>query len=213
MATSAPSPILASREALRATVAAVTSAPDRIAASLGLAREADDTWSIGHALANLGTIAFRQGKLDRAVELLEESLAIKRGIRDGSTIPYLLTSLGEVEAARGNLPLAIEHLAEAIPMILALGGRASLTDAAVGLAAVAERAGAPLVAARLLGAAEAAREELGIQRTDLDRQDFAARIPRLRAAVGSERFEGAWAAGRSGGVEAAVRAGLDAISA
>lgn len=188
-------------------------ARERYEASLGLARDAGDTWSIGHALANLGSIAYRQGELDRSVALLEEALAIKRRIGDGSTIPYLLTSLGEIEAARGKLPLAIERLAEAIPMALALGDRASLVGAGLGLATVAQRAGAPLVAARLLAAADAGREALGIQLTDLDRADLAAVIPLVRAAIGEAAFETAWALGRSDSLEAATRMGLDALAA
>jgi hypothetical protein len=73
-----------------------------------------------------------------------------------------------------------------------------------GLAAVLAFTGQPDPAARLLGAAEALRESLGVDLAPAERETHEETAAAVRAALGEEQFSDAWRLGRELALEQAI---------
>jgi Flavin containing amine oxidoreductase len=126
----------------------------------------------------------------------------------GWSVPHSLGGLACAEARLGDLDDAEAHLREAATLLLASPQPATAAMVMVGAALVAAGRDRPELAARLLGAADATRERIGVLpvgaervEADLAREAVAARLkePALAAAL---------AAGRDLGTEQALRAVL-----
>jgi hypothetical protein len=79
---------------------------------------------------------------------------------------------------------------------------------AEGLAGLAALAAEPERAARLYGAADALRTEIGAPRPPTERVAEARQIEAVRASLGGAAFDAAWSAGRALAPEQAVREAL-----
>jgi predicted ATPase/DNA-binding XRE family transcriptional regulator len=170
-----------------------------------LARETGDIAGLVPGLRHLGTVAQRRGEDERARDVLEESLRHARDLGDEHGYALTLIALGRVERDRGR-DGACRHHAEALGVMLRLGEPRGMAICLEDLAGTAAVRGDPPLAARLYGAAAAARERLGIM-PGPDRHQ-AARAE-VRGTMGDAAFESAWSAGRLLTLEAAARDALD----
>ncbi|MDT5070340.1 MAG: hypothetical protein QOK02_6495 [Mycobacterium sp.] len=115
-----------------------------------------------------------------------------------------LTSRSRVEIAQGEFEAADRDAHEALDLAAGLGGDLVIPFAIDCLAVVAAETGNHLVAARLFGAADAARQHMGLVRFKiLDERDEAA-IAVLRDALGENDFDDAWAEGAALSIEDAT---------
>lgn len=159
-------------------------------------------WLRAWSLALLGNVARIRGDLELARARVDEALAVAKsgGMRVDVPIDAdarLARAAGEPERAEslhhGALATSLE--AESvllIPMQLeALGGLAALAESFP-------------EAARLLGAAEAARDAHGLVRYAVDRDDYEADVERVRRALPDVEFDGAWEQGRAMSLDEAV---------
>ncbi len=150
---------------------------------------------VSSAYALLGRIALAQGDTARATTYLDEGL---RQLREQDFIWRLsdtLRSLGDLARDRGDLNGAMERYAESAKLAEEHGDRLFLANALTGIASVAAARRQPERAARLYGAAEALREELGTPDEGWERPAHERRVALVRAALSPEAFSAAWAAG------------------
>ena len=149
-------------------------------------RELGDGRRLAKTLNNLGVVAMRQGDYPVALECYQESLVLGRNTEDRDGVSLTLVNLGLVATRLGRLAAARQYLSEVLALIADLGAQR------VGTAAL-ETAGELLLeldradlAARLLGAAEALRQRIGLPQDVWWRQSQAALAGRLGTCLGDE---------------------------
>jgi predicted ATPase/class 3 adenylate cyclase len=177
--------------------------------SLARSREEGHFWGVPYSLTYLGWAAYRRGEYERATALQEDALARYRqlGIRRG--IAWVLTALGCVVQAQGAYALAATYLREGLQISQAIGTMGVLAEALEGAAWLAEATGQTALAARLVGAAEALREDLGAALHPVLRPGHERAVEALRDGLGEAAFATAWAAGRTLPLEEAVALALE----
>jgi predicted ATPase/class 3 adenylate cyclase len=165
---------------------------------LAISRELGDRGRIADALNNLGDVAIEQGDYPAARALSEESLAIGRELGDRDGIASSLHSLGGVAYLQGDLASARALYKEGLENRRELDDRLGIARALEGLAAVVADLGSSLRAARIWGAAERLREEIGTPLSPTERSHYDQRGAAARAAVGDDAaFDRAWQEGRA----------------
>jgi len=115
------------------------------------------------ALYNLADLAIAHGDLNEAERLHEASLALKRAQGDAWSVSNSLGSLAELAHKRGDLDAALQLYAQAVQAHRLVGDRRGLVYDLEGVAWIAAAKGHAARAARLLGAAEAQGEALGVR--------------------------------------------------
>jgi predicted ATPase/class 3 adenylate cyclase len=166
-------------------------------------------WNTAAAAEVLGEIAQRQGDLARAVALHEEALALRRELGPNPGIIRSLNNLGLAATEQGDLARATALHREALTLLRATGEQGNVAEGLEGLARVAGAQGQPACAAGLLGAAAALRETLRALLPPADHAAHERVVTAVRAALGTDAFEAAWAAGRARSVTEAIAAALE----
>jgi predicted ATPase/class 3 adenylate cyclase len=159
-------------------------------------------------LNNLGMLASEAGDGDGAIAYMEETLAIERKLGNPTGIADSLGNLAGLIAATGDVVRAAAFDAEALEIRRDLGDRLSMAHSLDSIAATASRARFPETAARLYGASERLREELGAPIPPSERGRYETGLTMTRSAVGDEAYERAWAAGRAVSLDDAIAEAL-----
>jgi non-specific serine/threonine protein kinase len=178
------------------------------AESLALARELGDQWGSAIVLGNLGHIALLQGDLEQAAAYLTNGLALERQVGDRNDMAVIRTNLGRVARKRGDVAQSEGLLREALAVAWELRDPGQCV---LGLEALAETAGAARQgerAARLLGAAAALRETLGVPQPRSQQAEVEQAVVAARAALGEEAWAAAFASGRTLSLEQAIAEAL-----
>ena len=151
------------------------------------------------ALIGLALGGRRAGDLDDAERQLREVLQWQRGLPDEPGNYLILVELGFIAELRGDAEgaLALQRRAGAIARPLPDPRAHALTWE--GLAGAESLAGRPVEAARLLGAAAAARAGVGLPLPAAERGDIERITARITAAIGPDRFAAEHARGRTSG--------------
>ncbi|HEX5504771.1 MAG TPA: tetratricopeptide repeat protein, partial [Thermomicrobiales bacterium] len=160
--------------------------------ALALGRADGDQDDTANALRLLGLVAYGRGDDDAAAALLEESLASFRAVGDRRGIALTLESLGAMALRRGEADRATALYRESLAVCRASGDTPGIATDLDDLAAVAESRDQHARAARLRGAADAARATIGAARPAPGRAAAGA-----RAALGEAAWAAAFAAGRA----------------
>ena len=169
----------------------------------------------GHARAFLRLILasapIEEGDLDSAVSQLEESLALCRELGDMRDIAMSLFTLGMIELIRGDLDRGAATLEEGARITRELKDRPGIAYHAWALGEVNALRGRPVRAARLWGAAEALREQMGmsLSQFDLAQSRYEQGLADVRSALSEASFEAAWAEGRAMSSEQAIDYALE----
>ena len=106
-----------------------------------------------------------------------------------------LTSRARLEIAQGELDAAERDAYDALELAASLGGDLVVPFALDCLAIVAAQSDNHLLAARLFGAADAARQHMGFVRFKILDEGDEATIAAVRDALGANDFDAAWAEG------------------
>lgn len=145
----------------------------------------------------LALLLLRGGEHDRAHALLSESLKLRSEVADEQGLAWAEIWLARVERARHRILearcLLERGLARAIQAYSRLYTAMGLEE----LGTVAALQGEVAWAARLFGAAEALREQLGAPKPPIERSEHEAQIAAVRAALGESSFQATWARGQS----------------
>ena len=174
--------------------------------SLAIAREIGNANGAARSLGNLGMIALDEHDFASARALFEESLAMMRELSDDDGSAIGLHLLGDVCRETGDLAAARACFADSLVILGRLGHKVRIAYSLDELAALAATLGDPAAAARLWGAAERLRDELGSP-APAAAEDVAA----ARAALRDDAaFDAAWREGRAWPLEQAIASALAA---
>ncbi len=141
-------------------------------------------------------LAVYQREPDRAIGLLEQSLARQEALGDEHAAARTRTSLGLAFLAKGDRQAAATHQRAAALVQASLGDRVGLSHSLEGLAASIAESGQARRAARLMGAAEAIRELIGLPLTQ-DDDAYHRALAALRAGLDQPTLTREWAEGKS----------------
>ncbi len=177
--------------------------------SMDRARAMGDLRMLYTSLGPLAVALHAQGQWAAARELYEQALEVAREIGAPFQIGHALSEIGRAECDEGRRDLALKHLAEGMTILHGLGNRPGVIDSLEGLADVAAGTAAPRRAARLWGAVDALRQEIGYPRTVHDRIAYERQVQPVRAILTAEAFDQAWDEGRAMSLDDAVRYALD----
>ncbi|HEX6763576.1 MAG TPA: tetratricopeptide repeat protein [Gaiellaceae bacterium] len=161
-----------------------------------LARGGGYTWFLGIALSNLSDLSLVRGDYAEARAGFEESLEVFREVGDERKIVEAATSLGIVASREGRRDEAEPLLREGLEYAEALVDKELAIWCIGGLVALADGAGEPERAARLLGAIEKLREETGHAVQPEERRVDEETRSALASELGEERFAAALLIGR-----------------
>ncbi|MER5491965.1 BTAD domain-containing putative transcriptional regulator [Streptomyces sp. NPDC002490] len=157
-------------------------------------RPAEEFAEMGLALA-----ARRRGRWDEADGYLRRWLAWNRQFDAEYGTALILAELGFVAELRGDAETALARHAEGLAAARETGDPRAVALALEGLAGARALAGRHRCAARLLGAAAAARSSVGAPLPRAERGDVDRVTGRAREALGEASYEAAFAEGAAGG--------------
>ncbi len=158
----------------------------------------------------LGLVAAAQGDYATARSHFEQCAAIRRRLGDKSFLAYSLGWLALCAVRLGDLAAARAALEEGVAVRRELGDEGGLAASCEGLAAVAAAEGRAHLAARLFGAAEAARERVGVRLPPSELPERAHNIAVARAQMAEDEFAAAYSKGQTMTLEQAVAYALEA---
>jgi len=172
--------------------------------SLALLRRANDEWGATLALLWLADARMRQGELNAAKLLWDQALAQSRGLGETWGIAWALGGLGDVARLEGDFVLAKKLLREDLMLHHEIGNKSQIPFPLEALANLHATLQQPRRAARLWGAAEAARLADNEPLPPSYQNDYAPYIEMARAQIGAEEFAKEWASGRALALEQAI---------
>jgi tetratricopeptide (TPR) repeat protein len=154
----------------------------------------------GFSLLFVAAVDAYEGKHEQALRHRQEAIALSR--TTASAYDLLAAQLGAADSHRrlGRPQEAFHMLREALPRVLDLRDPWALIACADTAIRVLVDAGLAEVAARLAGAADAMRDQLGVTRTRLDEVAVAEAVRAGRAQLG-QRWSDLETAGRQDTVE------------
>nr|WP_307826831.1 tetratricopeptide repeat protein [Streptomyces pactum] len=147
------------------------------------------------AEVGLGLVARRQGRLDDAEAHLRGWLEWCRRWEGDHGVAFILAQLGYIAEQRGDAGTARKLHREGLDSARRTGDPRALALALEGLAGAEALAGAYTEAARLLGAAAAARDAVGAPLPPAERGDVDRAIGRIRAHLAPEAYARAFRRG------------------
>ena len=121
-----------------------------------------------------------------------------------------LNNLGDVACGQGDYSAASALYQESLIMVRELGDPKGIANSLQSLAAVVDALGNHVRAARIWGAAERLREEIGFPLPPNDRPRYERRVAAARAVLGDDAaFDRAWQDGRALTLEQAIKVALE----
>jgi non-specific serine/threonine protein kinase len=178
--------------------------------ALAFRRTLADKHAIANSLNDLGATAFAQG--DPAAEaFLETSLQLRRELADRFGIPRCLHDLGAIALNRSNLARAHECFTQGLAIFRDQSDHRNAVKCLEGLAGVAAANHQTAQAARLFGAAEAAREAIGVPLPRTWRVNYDRAIAMVRQQLKAAELAAVWANGRTMSLEQAIAFALTEI--
>jgi tetratricopeptide (TPR) repeat protein len=172
--------------------------------ALGRFRALNDQWSIAVTTSNLAWISETDGELAEAQDWYEESRQIWEAVGDEQGIAMATADLGRVARRLHDMPRARALLEQALDRFTRLGNRRLATACLVELADIAADRGRADLAARMLGAAAALREDMGTPAWPEERTLEDEVLARARDRLGTGATQRGLNIGRSLSLENAV---------
>lgn len=182
---------------------------DQLQEATKLAGEAGFQWASSMSKYGLGIMAGRLGNLETARAYMNESAELaarfgnrRIGFSSRSELAHLLRENGLLDEAQ-------EIYGEVIPGWRELGHRAAIAHELECIAFILKRRGEPERAATLLGAAEALREVIDTDMTNVERVEYEKELSALRAGMAETDFQKAWSRGRELTMDEAIDLALN----
>jgi predicted ATPase/DNA-binding XRE family transcriptional regulator len=169
----------------------------------------DDRRTAVLALSSLGTLARHRGAYDAAIGFIEQGLEIHRQLGDRHGEADMTLALGNVAFERGDLTRAAEQYRQALPLADACSAWDTVARALEGLASVLAQRNRQLErAARLYGAAQALREQIGASVSGAGQPKHEPAVELAETLLGRPALLAAWHFGRGMSRERAVKLAL-----
>ncbi|MGH8104027.1 MAG: tetratricopeptide repeat protein [bacterium] len=175
--------------------------------ALAIFRDCNDRDGIAHILTSLGNVAFDQRDYETSASLYEEALEVNREIGNHALEAIVIHHLGLVAREQGERAVAKTLFKEALQLFRKLGDRSGFAECIEGLAGLAADSNARH-AARLYGAAERLREEIGSPIVPNDRPSYERDVLCVRNTLDPQSFSVAWAFGRAMSLDEALALAL-----
>jgi tetratricopeptide (TPR) repeat protein len=164
----------------------------------------------GHTILLFGMAmgARYRGRFEEAREQFAPLLQIFQDMGDFHRANMVQSEMAHMERMEGQYEKAKTLYRETILVWKRLGHRAAVANQFECLAFIAKASEQPDRAATLLGAAEALREKINIQMTDMERVEYDREVADLKANMTENDFTAAWEKGRSMTMDEAVELAL-----
>jgi predicted ATPase/DNA-binding SARP family transcriptional activator len=175
----------------------------------GLEQTAFQGWVLGH----LSQTEIREGNIISARAHAEEGLALSRQLGDSYGMALALETLGMAALAQGDPDQAEKFLIQGLKRVREPGFQIDTLEYLDALAYAANARERPARAARLLGAAEALREEIEAFRPPPEHATHARETSSIRDQLDEATWKTAWAEGCAMSLEEAVEYALTEESA
>jgi predicted ATPase/two-component SAPR family response regulator len=172
----------------------------------------------GHPRAYLSIIravaTLWQGDLDLATSRLEEAITRCRELGSLRDVAMAIFNLGGIHLRRDDTDRAIEAFEEGARISLQLGDLLGSAYYVWIFGDVNARLGNPARAARLWGAAEALREQMGMSfsRYDLAESGYQGDLAAVRSTLDDATFDAAWNEGRAMSPDQAIEYALEGLT-
>jgi predicted ATPase/class 3 adenylate cyclase len=178
--------------------------------SIVLFRALGENWPVGMPLGNLGALLLAAGDLEQAARISAEALAMNRQIQFHTGAAYDLIVQALIACRSGELDRAAALAQEALMLHHTARDERHYGDGLEACAIVYAAQGRMALAARLLGAATASRERIGMRRP-MDTPttaDIEVGVAPARAALGEQAWNAAYEAGKALSLEEAIAEAL-----
>jgi predicted ATPase/DNA-binding CsgD family transcriptional regulator len=173
--------------------------------SLAISRRLENHKGIYFGYFGLGQVALGRRDYPAATAFLHECLEFNRSVGDTRSMARAAYGLGDAAAGQGDYAMASTYYLESLTLANELGDRYHISWCLEGMARVALAYQQAAYAARLLGAAEALRAQLGTTQPPFRRAMYEHVLAGARAGMNPETFEAAWHAGQVMTLEQAVQ--------
>lgn len=165
--------------------------------SLALYQQLDDSAGVAFALNTTGELARERGDYVKAATAYEEFLRLVRQLGDRSRETVALLNLAYVTQQQGDSARAEALSREGLTLSRNLGSEPMAVGFLIALAGPASATDRLKRAARLLGAARALNEKLGLAENPADQIEFERYLAATREQLDETAFESAWGEGRA----------------
>jgi non-specific serine/threonine protein kinase len=176
----------------------------RLEQVISLARQSSDQSAVAFSLASLAQLEFHAGNLDRAQELFEAATIPATNLRWGWMVSAYRGWLARIHLRRGDLVATLQHTRAALRSARERGDRFTMLAALRVYAELQEGRGNLIAAARVYGLANGVDDFSAPFVGPLRETSFEERLAAVRAALGPDAFEAAWAEGEAMTLEDAV---------
>jgi len=157
---------------------------------LQTAREIDDKWLISIALHFIAIGTSFQGNYDLALSQFEECISLmSNGYGNTQGIAFSEFHLGRIARIHGNLASARQHHTTGLELFVRMGDKRGIGYSLFGFACLAYAQEEPQRAAKLLGAVDVLREELGTLLETVLQIEYEQTYSAVREMLGEESFE------------------------
>jgi predicted ATPase len=163
--------------------------------SLTLNQELGEKQGMAWACVSLSRIAQRQRDFDRADSLLQQSLALLSHVGDDGGMAWIFQLKGYVDCARGNFRGAAILFEMALDIARRLDHVVTIAFCMPGFVAIAAHTDRPELAARLLGIAEALRDQVATAGSTSDLDDYDRLLADTRPCVDAQVYAAEISAG------------------
>jgi predicted ATPase/class 3 adenylate cyclase len=171
---------------------------------LTLARASGDSRQLLGALGDLATLELSEHRYDRSLELLRQAVAIATELGDPVKRVIVQHNLACILHRMGQFEKAGTQMLDQVAPILRLNEPWMLVVFAEDYAATLAELGANHDAVRLLGAADALRDRVGLERPPSQQVYIADPIAKTRNALNPEEWSASYEAGRGMTIERAL---------
>ena len=165
--------------------------------AMDAARRTVNPYAIAMTAMGHGRLLGVIGRTDEAIPRLQEAIDGFTTVGDQRLLAACRSELGHALRRNGRLDEALQIYQGTVEEWVRLGNRGAVASLLENIAFVAIARDQPERAARLLGAAEAIREESGNPMVVSERPDWERWVERLRAAGESATVDADWASGRA----------------
>jgi predicted ATPase/DNA-binding XRE family transcriptional regulator len=171
---------------------------------LQLNRTLDNPGGIASALNLLGMAELERGNIQRSLAYFEESLTLVRPLNQPLSLAWTLRNFGWATLTAGGVDVAAAHFRESLALYWELGSIDGVAILLEGLSGVAAAQGQPRRAARLLGAAAAIRDAVGMPLSSNAQAIYERLLAPARAQLDPTAWQAELAHGRAMSIEQAV---------
>jgi predicted ATPase/DNA-binding CsgD family transcriptional regulator len=193
---------------LNAERGAVTNSRAGFDDALALLQATGAHWHAAWPLSNLGVLDMMAGNLDRAQTRYEESLAVFREHGDEWSTMHVLLNVAGLTKRRGDHTTALTHYRDVLTTSRRHRSSPLMFRAFLGLAMTRSDQEQAERAARLYGMAERLQESGGFIVSRPGQELHTQAMSAIRPALGEERYQVAFAAGRALALDEAVAEAL-----